>query len=136
MISNAEEITDSADIAHAFSEHFATTENEQTPPSGPIVSRCAHSFYLRPTCADEVLQVIMALKTTGAGLDGIHASKVRLVAKELSPILADITNKMFTTGVFPQILKIGKIIPVFKKGDRECISNYRPFAFCHFSAKS
>ena len=35
---------------------------------------------------------------------------------------------MITTGIFPDSLKIAKIIPIFKKGDTEIIENYRPIS--------
>ena len=40
--------------------------------------------------------------------------------------LAHIVNTSFMTGIVPSQLKIAKVIPVFKKGDPNCIENYRP----------
>ena len=37
-------------------------------------------------------------------------------------------NKSVNTGVFPSKFKTAKIIPIFKKGDRELTNNYRPIA--------
>ena len=31
-------------------------------------------------------------------------------------------------GIFPDVLKVGKITPVFKKGTAESIENYRPIS--------
>ena len=42
--------------------------------------------------------------------------------------LAYIFNLCLINGTFPDKMKIAKIIPVFKKGKREEISNYRPIA--------
>ena len=37
-------------------------------------------------------------------------------------------NQVFNTGIFPESLKLGKVIPVFKKGDSKLINNYRPIS--------
>ena len=37
-------------------------------------------------------------------------------------------NQVFNTGIFPDRLKLAKIIPVFKKGDSKLINNYRPIS--------
>ena len=41
-------------------------------------------------------------------------------------ILADIFNISFSTGVFPTILKVAKVVPVHKKDSKLDFSNYRP----------
>ena len=35
---------------------------------------------------------------------------------------------MFNQGVFPNILKIAKVIPIFKSGEKSLIENYRPIS--------
>ena len=132
---NSEVFCDPTSIANAFSDHFAASECSQALNSLPYLRRCDHSFYLRPTCAEEVFQVITSLKNTGAGLDFIHSSRVKLISNDISPVLAIIINKMFAAGVFPNCLKIGKIIPVFKKGDRHSVDNYRPICILPFFSK-
>ena len=37
-------------------------------------------------------------------------------------------NHVFYTGIFPERLKLAKVIPVFKKGDSKSINNYRPIS--------
>ena len=34
----------------------------------------------------------------------------------------------FVTGVYPDQLKTAKVVPVFKKGDKLLVSNYRPIS--------
>ena len=56
----------------------------------------------------------------------IPSSILKHVVKEISPILAQITNICANQGYFPQELKIGCITPIFKNGNKTTISNYRP----------
>jgi hypothetical protein len=47
---------------------------------------------------------------------------IDLIAKPL----AHIVNLSISSGIFPDFLKIARVIPVFKSGDRRLMSNYRP----------
>ena len=42
--------------------------------------------------------------------------------------LADIVNLVFKTGIFPDLCKRAKIIPIFKKDDPLVCVNYRPIS--------
>jgi hypothetical protein len=42
--------------------------------------------------------------------------------------LLNIFNKSLNQGVFPNEMKIAKVIPIFKSGNKECINNYRPIS--------
>ena len=46
-----------------------------------------------------------------------------------------IFNESINQGVFPDFLKIAKIRPVFKKGNRQEISNYRPISVISIFSK-
>ena len=37
-------------------------------------------------------------------------------------------NRVFSEGVFPNILKIAKVVPLFKKSDKSKPENYRPIS--------
>ena len=46
-----------------------------------------------------------------------------------------ILNCSLNSGVFPERWKVAKIIPLFKGGDRECVSNYRPVSLLPLPGK-
>ena len=46
----------------------------------------------------------------------------------LSPVLSDLFNVCIAQGVFPDCLKMAEVIPIFKKGDHNLATNYRPIS--------
>ena len=50
--------------------------------------------------------------------------------KYIKVILVKIFKAYLEEAVFPEIFKIGKVIPVFKEGDEENVENYRPISQC------
>ena len=53
----------------------------------------------------------------------------------MSSILSILINACFDLGVFPSILKIAKVIPVFKAGDKGKVSNCRPISLLSVFSK-
>ena len=43
----------------------------------------------------------------------------------LAPHLCDLFNAIFNSGYFPEQWTEGIIIPLYKKGDKKCVNNYR-----------
>ena len=42
--------------------------------------------------------------------------------------LTIIFNQSINTGVFPQIMKLGEVVPLYKKGKTDLVDNYRPIS--------
>ena len=53
---------------------------------------------------------------------------LKQIAVEIAPILADIFNQSLLSGVFPDIMKLAEVVPLFKNKDRMVTSNYRPIS--------
>ena len=51
-----------------------------------------------------------------------------MAASVIAPILTRIFNDCIDQNIFPDDLKIACVIPVFKKGDKQCCGNYRPIS--------
>ena len=73
--------------------------------------------------------IISHIKTKYSyGYDGISSALLKIIINEITPSLTVIINQCLTTSILPDKLKIGKIIPVYKKGNNKLIVNYRPIS--------
>lgn len=52
--------------------------------------------------------------------------KIVLGNDDLLSLICTVLNSCITEGVFPDMLKIGRVVPLYKNGDRLMINNYRP----------
>ena len=84
------------------------------------------SLFLEDTNSDEVIDIIKEFKTDKSSDIPI------IVVKHCVPVIAytlcKLYNKCIHAGTFPSILKHGRITPVFKKGRKDDINNYRPIS--------
>ena len=89
------------------------------------------SFFLYSTIAREVKSIIASLKThkTQKFYD-VDTKFLKYINNKstIFAILSNIFNICFSTGVFPNNLKIGEIILIHKKDDPCEATNYRPIS--------
>ena len=72
------------------------------------------------------LQNLKVNKATG--IDEISAKYLKMSATVISQPLATILNLSITNGIYPDDLKKAKVTPIFKKGEKQDINNYRPIS--------
>lgn len=76
---------------------------------------------------DELLRAVKRLKNKmTAGYDLVPSFLVKDCVSVLCVPLLIIYNLIISTSVFPELWKVGRVCPLFKKGDRDYILNYRP----------
>ena len=63
-----------------------------------------------------------------SGIDELSNKLLKSITYEISKPLAIIINQSLETGIFPEMLQIAKIKPLYKKGDLSCFNNYRPIS--------
>ena len=56
------------------------------------------------------------------------AGSFKIIKFEICKPLTLIINQTLSTGIFPDTLKIAKVIPLYKKGDKALLENYRPIS--------
>ena len=119
-------ITDPEFIANKFNAYFTNIGPElakkiprgNKTPSSFLKGDFPDSMFFTPVFEYEISDIISNLKnSTSMGHDNLPISLLKSCNLELSPILAHLTNESLSSGVFPDTLKIAKVIPVFKSGD-------------------
>ena len=62
---------------------------------------------------------------TSSGVDGLSVKLLKLIKDDVASSITLIINQSFQSGIFPDQLKIAKVIPNFKKDHSAKLDNYR-----------
>ena len=135
-INNAQ-VSDKSQIAESFNKYFskigletsnnvpATNNNYTDYLPNPL----PHSMFLEPIEPSLIIETTNKLKTkSSSGHDEIST---RILKETIHSIIAPITyiiNKSFSAGEVPHLMKVAKVIPVFKSSDSSLLKNYRPIS--------
>ena len=85
-----------------------------------------NTLFLSNIKTEEVDDAISELKDNGCGIFKFSNRVLNEVKSTINVKLAKIIDLCVSQGYFPTQLKTGCITPVFKKGDKSNIANYRP----------
>ena len=98
--------------------------------------QCNASMEHNELSFQEFEKTFKALKRNKAiGCDGLNGNIIVDVYDSIKIILFTIFKASLEEPVFPEKLKISKVIPVFKKGYKENVENYRPISILPVFAK-
>ena len=85
------------------------------------------SMFLIPVTAEEVKCIVINnLKRKSNELNSLSLFVLIAIGDVLYPSIASLVNCSFASGIFPDLLKITKITPIFKSGNPKDVCNYRP----------
>lgn len=94
------------------------------------------NIYLTPTTESEIFKIVLSLKNgSSGGTDGLGSDIFKKNIDALKVPLTYIVNLSLKNGVFPNKCKEGKVLPLFKGGDRNEIKNYRPISILNTLSK-
>ncbi len=134
-------VGDPLTIATKFDEHFVTMPaaivSGITPPAHPYdldhdpapVAHPLFSFNNSPVTRSEVMEAFKELKPKKFQ-DTKHVSMFFLskIFDKIAKPIHHVIQTSLMTGIVPSQLKIAKIVPIYKSGDRTVMDNYRPIS--------
>lgn len=83
-------------------------------------------FLIEPVTEQEIMNIINSLKNENScGVDDISLFVLKHISDHVVCSLVYLINQSFYQGCFPDVFKIARVIPLFKKGCPENIDNYR-----------
>ena len=119
-------VSDETKIANGFNNYFVTVgkllaknTNSDVNPLDCIQSN-PKSIVIPDITVGEIINVISSLNNSSAGYDDMSASIMKKCIDQYITPLTYLINYSIRQGIFPDELKIAKIIPIFKSGNKQC----------------
>jgi hypothetical protein len=132
------ETDDKTEIANHFNSYFAnigeTFANSIVKPKHTsykqyLTTPCTEKLEFKPIDNQKVEQLIDQMKLkTSTGYDNLSSKLIKYIKHEVKNALTVTINQSLKTGIFPQKLKLAKILPIYKNNDDAAVNNYRPIA--------
>ena len=136
---NNKRYTKTIDIAATFNIYFTNVGPTLAKQISNDGNACYKDWLIRiQRVKDLTLPEISQLKVLdelysldphkAVGNEGIPVVYIKKAAEFISQPLSYIFNTSISLGIFPDEMKIAKVISLFKSGDHELVSNYRPIS--------
>ena len=112
-------------LNNQFSSVFSTPDNKPTIPEVTTVPEIDPILVSRAG----VLKLLLGIKEHKAtGPDGIPGNLLKICAHEIVDAITLLFQTSLDQGTIPKDWKKAKIVPIFKKGEKEKAENYRPIS--------
>ena len=92
------------------------------------ISRVSESCFFLLTNFNEIKLVMNSFENKGNSMHDIKPEVLRRVNEVIIPHLIFLYNKCVLDGIYPSMLKVARVVLIFKSGDRCEVSNYRPIS--------
>ena len=133
---NENDISNQTEMCNIFNNYFvnigsnlaSTITGQATNPLNYLGPRCLNSFSFIGTTPHEVFSTIKKFKNKRSSINNIPIIVFKKISHVIAPILSELFNESIDSGVFPNKMKTGRVVPLFKEGDSTDILNYRPIS--------
>ena len=125
-------------LPHVFNNYFANVVSSMVGNLSSRVINChnvtnnlyfnINSCFFTPTNYDEIFDLLKTMGNKGNPLYDITFKFIRLISHKIIPILVYIYNLCLEQGIYPDLMKISRVVPLHKSGSFDSLSNYRPIS--------
>ena len=130
---------DAKSITSAFCNHFSkvgknyaeriSKSNKKIEEYLKNIEINQHSLFLTPITESELKSLITALlNKKSSGHDNVNNILLKQLKDSVVKPMTICVNKSLSEGLFPQVLKLTDVCPLFKSKDKSETSNYRPIS--------
>lgn len=124
-----EKLDEYNDFYSRIGDSFVSTQSNFSNEIPLKFAREGSSFEFKRLSMKETRQIIMNLKNKNStGFDDISPKFVKQFCDELNPFVNILINKSLESGIFPYNAKLARVIGIFKGGDSNDVSNFRPIS--------
>lgn len=136
-------IDDPQDIACVFSDYFYLgidqTATDQNDAISILKENCHYvdnSMEFRKVTPNEILNLVVKMENKkSCGWDELKIDLIKDNIDILASPLAEFFNNCVEQSIFPDQLKLAKVLPIFKKGSKLDPSKYRPISLLPILSK-
>ena len=135
LLEEGKTISDPQEQAEIFNQYFTGKSNVINPNDTPPILENFDTndvFDKLDTSHWEIGPIIKSLKSSNHSPCGIPATFIKdaytNIGSKITKLISDLLNKIFHTGVYPNIWKLAHITPIFKAKLKSDKTNYRPIS--------
>lgn len=131
-LSSASSNCDKATLFNKFFHSVFNTSSFEIPPLQNVSPNLSEISI----CDADVYRQLSSLNTTKSkGLDGIGPAILKHCAVALTEPLTHLFQQSLNHHILPGEWKLHAITPIYKSGDRNVVSNYRPITLLSCTSK-
>ena len=130
--------TNPVSIANSFNDFFVNVGKNLADNIEFIIDPLkytadnVHSINTIEITDDKIMNIISAMTNSAAGFDELPAFMMKQCAKLYINPLCHVLSLSIRQGIFPNELKLAKVLPIYKSDDKRQLKNYRPISVLPF----
>ena len=123
-------------LLNHFNDYFTSVVSRLTENMHHVVDykyfnniqTVAQSCIFVPTDEGEVTAILQSMRNKVNSLLDIKPRLLLLISSAVVPVIVFLYNLGIANGLYPDTLKVGRVVPVFKAGEKTKVNNYRPIS--------